>query len=875
MKLFKKCFFVSFVFIFIFARQTSAQSLPDLYLSKIILNESSYSPNSIVKGNFTLVNQNGNDAKDIYFLVSLVGLDESNHVTRVIYDTKKESPIEIAANTTQIIPFTYALNTIPDDPHLGIHIRAINKDGAPIHWAVTKLTTTGAISTLQPTFAYVSLNEKKYDLQQGPTVKMGDSVFLNAEYLNLSKDIYDVTPLIAVVDKSQNEVENIALAKEELVKIVPNGTSTISISLPVKDLKPGTYLARVSLMDSLGRNRAPNLFARYTVEGDVVDVQSIYSNNPFPLIINSTTTLSIGYTGRPIDITQFENASTTDISNVPVQATLHVKLFNENNVQVAEVSTSSIFNLTGFINVPISLIGDAKSLTAEISVLQGDITLSTYKGQVIYDAERVVDNFSSVENIKKSSYDIRLLYFIIGVILLLLVLGFFFTKKYYIAGIFLLILISLGIIFVVGIPDISRANTWHSDSAADLVTNRASGDLSRNIFTNIQGGPPTSVNTNESYDINTTFYMDACYNATMVANATVRVKDASNQWQIINVSTSTLRTFNSAAFQYYVDFLAQNAYSVSSYNQYGDMYLGTHTAPSYAVNNYDFLTTFEDIFYNYGSSKGHNVGHEVGHWYMNVIAPTSASGSCNYSVAKTYPSNYTTFASGDFCLSGDPSPVTPVFPTNPGSSVSWTCNSLDTDGVSPTCTAIRSCPNGTNNPPDCNRCTSPFVWNNQTLKCEMNDCIGPDGSIIANGTSKLYYASEYSKDCGLAQTRQCTNGILSGSEKYSSCSSGYDDLGIIDVFKTQQKSVLLNKGETCYIDWKLKENAYNVLEDLSCIVNPSETDLILDTISGIFNFPNIQTTTTYTMSCSGKTGTETITDSKTAKCVINPGVIEI
>jgi len=54
----------------------------------------------------------------------------------------------------------------------------------------------------------------------------------------------------------------------------------------------------------------------------------------------------------------------------------------------------------------------------------------------------------------------------------------------------------------------------------------------------------------------------------------------------------------------------------------------------------------------------------------------------------------------------------------------------------------------------------------------VTGCTGPDGSSIANGASKTYYASS-SVGCGgscSSETRTCNSGSLSGSYTASSCS---------------------------------------------------------------------------------------------------------
>jgi hypothetical protein len=57
--------------------------------------------------------------------------------------------------------------------------------------------------------------------------------------------------------------------------------------------------------------------------------------------------------------------------------------------------------------------------------------------------------------------------------------------------------------------------------------------------------------------------------------------------------------------------------------------------------------------------------------------------------------------------------------------------------------------------------------------CEKPSCTGPDGSVIAEGKSKIYYSSPQSANCAtVSQQRLCVNGKLSGSDdfKHPKCS---------------------------------------------------------------------------------------------------------
>jgi hypothetical protein len=104
----------------------------------------------------------------------------------------------------------------------------------------------------------------------------------------------------------------------------------------------------------------------------------------------------------------------------------------------------------------------------------------------------------------------------------------------------------------------------------------------------------------------------------------------------------------------------------------------------------------------------------------------------------------------------------------------------------------------------------------------------------------------------------------------------YDGLGIIESFKTKPNSRIVNIGGICEIDWKIRDNAFETLTDSVCFINPGNVNVNATSPTGIFSVPNFQSTTEYTLICSGKDQNGSIiTESKKDKCVINPSIIEI
>ncbi len=68
--------------------QKDLYALPNVFISNLSLDKKDYSEGDTLNGSFTIKNQGGNVANDIYYNVSVVGLDDSDHVATVTYAEK-------------------------------------------------------------------------------------------------------------------------------------------------------------------------------------------------------------------------------------------------------------------------------------------------------------------------------------------------------------------------------------------------------------------------------------------------------------------------------------------------------------------------------------------------------------------------------------------------------------------------------------------------------------------------------------------------------------------------------------------------------------------------------------------------------------------
>ena len=735
---------------------TISSSLPHLYISNISLGVGdSYKTGDTISGSFDVQNSDVNDTPDLNYIISLVGLDQSGRVARLIYDSQTKGPISISSNSTKTIPFSYKLKSAPEAGNLAIHIRVIMKDGTSLAWQLTPIKISGGEAMLDVASAYVTLNGRQYGLQEGPTVKPDEKISFLGTYLNKSSADISLTPITTFFDKTNQPVAGMVAEKGSSLTFLHNASTTVTINLPVATMKAGVYLAKTSLVDSKGNTRAPDLYARYIIGVDIINIQSVYSNTSFPLTKNQNITLSVGYTGDPLDITKFRevvststtsggaSTSTTKLENIassstPVIADLQIKLLNQDGKTVASTTLKDqTFLLAGFMSVPITLSGDASSSLAQINILKNGNIIAQYYGNIVYDAGKQIT--SPVVATSQNIFIPIIILVIILIAIIILVL-YFVKKKRSPEAVELLLLVVILSTFILAGVHVVRAQyvmTGYND-----VGNFAG---QRQIF--ITGGPPSSVTTGQTFSVNVTVMTVACTNSYGYADVTASFNGKGYDSGQVTVNNAT------------------NPGVTSIYNPYADFYLGVYTAPSTAgvsnfytnVHSYWYIP---DEWYNYRCfSPGGDFSYDE--YYCSTYDDGS---SCNFIYHVCHDAAYT----DDIGYLYGYWPVTTI-----ASSCTGPDGSSIANGASKTyynATSSSACVNIVQTR-TCNNGTLSGDSTYQYGSCG-NSCSGPDGSIILNAGNKTYYNATSSANCvSSSQSRVCTNGTLSGTYTNVSCSS--------------------------------------------------------------------------------------------------------
>ena len=426
---------LSLFFIIFSAGLVSAETLPSMpYIPKVSisnlkLDKDSYRIGDVVTGSFDLVNKESFDVEGINYQVSLVGALDKNGVPNVEYDLGTTTPIAVSPKTKQHVAFKYNLRNAPNDTAAGILLSLVMNNGIELSWKSSPVKIIGGVSILTPVNAFIKFDGKKFELQQGPTVSSDKETNFSVSFFNESKDVYNLHTTMVLQDKSMVDVPDFKPVLSTPVKVLAFSTTTITSVLPTKGLVPGVYLAKFTFSDDKDVSRAPVLYARYIVGGDMVSIVNVTSGTVLPAKAGDTLNVDIAYTGRPLDITSNNSSSTTT-------ANISVVVKNEKNETVLNYNEEKQFGLFGVINISGNINKPAESLTAEVTVTKGgNEILASYKNKIIfsdiYSGKKTNSDGQYVEEVNtppvKSNkyifvlYGIAILLFIIAVIVLVVI----------------------------------------------------------------------------------------------------------------------------------------------------------------------------------------------------------------------------------------------------------------------------------------------------------------------------------------------------------------------------------------------------------------------------------------------------------------------
>lgn len=345
--------------------------LPQLYITEISLPKTEFSAGEAVEGEFKLLNAGTVDEPSAYYRIYLSQYDKTSPFPVAYLDSLSFGPIYAKAGEELAVPFSYVIPRSANGDNLGIRIRAFTKTGAPLGWEDKPVKVTGGAGMLSVTSAYLEVGGKKFQLQNGPTVKAGETPVLNLSVKGGPEKVA-LTPSFKIYDRAA--IGQPLMTKDDSaqkIEIVAGKTVATKVTLPLPE-KPGVYVALVEFLDDSGISRLPVMEVRYIKEGQILTIQSVSSDQTI-LEAGEKANITLVFTGTPADI-----ASGNPEAKKYGEARLEMSVINEQGKAVGLVSGDYEFGSYGALKIPVEAETGAKALAVSLSVTKDGKTLATY-----------------------------------------------------------------------------------------------------------------------------------------------------------------------------------------------------------------------------------------------------------------------------------------------------------------------------------------------------------------------------------------------------------------------------------------------------------------------------------------------------------------
>lgn len=470
------------------ARAEEAHNLPRIYVKNLSIDKSEARPGDTIVGEFDLINYGDTAVASVGYLVATVG-DYEGGIANEWYDSQVIEYLSLKPGESKRILFHYKVPNIAVGGNVGIQVRAVMSEGLSLGWDDANLRLLGNKSSLSVDKAVVSVADKEYEPNAGPTVyREGDKPRLTITLRNSGADNLKLKHAIVFEKLGDDQfVQNIDL---ESIMIRENASIIKSVDLPVF-AQAGTYLGLYAVYD--GDTLVNRINFRYIIAGEIgliesVEGRMVSTNSKNNLILTVTAS------GRPYDITGRESSSAQN-------ATIEATVYDDSGKVLGKESESINFDSGSVAEVIINL----KSLSQDYRV---EVTMKGESG-VILDEKTTNLSFDkySREPILKSKWPYLI---IIGFSILLIATAIYLGRRKGRVGLSIMLLCP-----VIGGGAILGTIYFSDDVKAFVITTitkkKTEGDRARitDIFINTPSG---NVGAGEQFFITGSLTAPGCKN---------------------------------------------------------------------------------------------------------------------------------------------------------------------------------------------------------------------------------------------------------------------------------------------------------------------------------------------------------------------------
>ena len=348
---------------------------PSIEVSDFLINKKEYKAGENVYGSFVVKNDRGYLLSNLKYTVSLVGGYDENNIAYTYYDTKSFGPENLSASGTREIGFTYALPVMQEKSDgYGIKLKVFTSGGNLLGWADQKISIlSGPVlvslsksesSELDLKDSYITVDKNKFGLQEGPTIKTGETGSLVVVVNNPSSEVVKNTPEIKIYNRTVSGDLLKTFVFDE-VKFLSKKDNEIKLKFDDLIKKPGVYEGVVSFKDISGAKILPDVSFRYIVFGNIVTIQGVTLDN-YGFKKGDLVNMKVNYSGSTFDITSGE---------VYKQSPMNTKINltdSKGNIFSSYEGKIDYSNGTS-IKIPLKILSSADFINVQVSVYDYDL----------------------------------------------------------------------------------------------------------------------------------------------------------------------------------------------------------------------------------------------------------------------------------------------------------------------------------------------------------------------------------------------------------------------------------------------------------------------------------------------------------------------
>lgn len=325
MKSLKYCFGLLILVCVSWATFASAQiEIPNVYVDKLVIENTNLKPGDPLKGSFDLFNFNDSSQSNFEYIVYL-----KNDKSQGNFFLQNREGITLNSKERKAEEFVTTVPNISGDFTLFVDV--VSPSGIVTGQAFKEIHIQGPYTPVLISSTKIFVDGESFEAGSGPTVSKDTIDYAELVLVNSSDKTILLTPHVDVYKKSAHKDGVISAKDFPQVTILAKGNQTVKIALP-KNMDPEVHVGVVSFVG----DSVPEMSFRYIVGGQIATIQSVTSASS-TVKRGDIVSVNVSYTGTP------DNITTASSSIIGGSGSIEVELLDSNNKSLGSAKNNIEF----------------------------------------------------------------------------------------------------------------------------------------------------------------------------------------------------------------------------------------------------------------------------------------------------------------------------------------------------------------------------------------------------------------------------------------------------------------------------------------------------------------------------------------------------